>query len=674
MSNRIGRQQQSAKPWLAVLTSLPLLGFACSLPASQNLPGSTPVILISVDTLRADHLSCYGYHRYSTPVIDSLARRGTLFTQIDSQIPLTLPSHTSLLSSTYPFVNGIEENGEKVPPGMITLATVLKSRGYRTAAFIGGFFLARRFGLDQGFEVYDGRFGSSDDFLMKALDLKRPAGEVTRSAMKWLEQNSRGPFFLFLHLFDLHRPYDPPPEYLTRDSADEYDAELGYVDDVLGEFRAFLTKTGLFENSLIVFTSDHGESLGDHGESTHGYFVYQSTLHVPLIIHWPEGTGPYAAKMDAPAGLIDVAPTIVQAVGLPLPSSFQGRSLLGFLDHGTAGTEREVYSESLYARDNFRCAPLRSLRTGKYQCIVAPKPELYDLERDPGEIHNLAASEGSVAQALENRLFAFWSQYHVSTPARRQSVSRDVVAKLRALGYVAVSGPRQVPDESGVDPKDRLMEYRQYLRATRLAQTGRFSEAEATFQEILDGDPDNLTAHFDLASIYVKRRRYYDALKHLHAALAIDPYNVSAEELIGTVWLDSRNYPRARAEFKHILSFEPRDYPAEYGLGVIAMKQGRLNDSVRHFRAAADIRPKSAEAHNAFGNACFELGRFTQAEEEFEKATGFKPDFAEAHYNMGRIFELQKRKPEAAEEYRRALKYDPELTAARRALKHIGLN
>lgn len=671
MSMGIGRRERLVKAGQAALTGILTLGFPCSLSAFQSLPSSTPVILISVDTLRADHLSCYGYRRHSTPHIDSLARGGTLFTQIDSQVPLTLPSHTSLLSSTYPFVNGVEENGEKVPPGLATLATVLKSQGYRTAAFIGGFFLARRFGLNQGFDVYDGRFGSSGDFLMKALDLKRPAGEVTRSAMKWLEENRSAPFFLFLHLFDLHRPYNPPPDFVARNGADEYDAELAYVDDVLGAFRAFLAETGLFEKSLIVFTSDHGESLGEHGESTHGYFIYQSTLHVPLLIHWPAGTERYPARVDAPAGLIDVAPTIIEALGLAEPPSFQGKSLLELLPPGATEAARPVYSESVYARDNFRCAPLRSLREGKYQCIVAPRPELYDLQKDPDEKCNLAASESSTLQAIENKLFDLYSRYRPSEPAERPAVSPEVVAKLRALGYVALSNPQPAPDDSGADPKDRLVEYRQYLRATRLAQTGRFPEAEATFEEILREDPDNLTSHFDLANIDIREHRYYDALNHLRAALAIAPYNISAEELVGEVWLELQNYPHARAEFKYVLSLDPRDYLAEFGLGIIARKQGRLTDSIRHLSAAIEIRPRAAEAHHALGAVLLRCGRLSQAEAEFEKAVQLKPDFPEAYYNLGRAFEQQKRHLEAAAQYRRALEYNPKFAAARRALQHL---
>src|SRR3974390_180203 len=242
---------------------------------------STPVILISVDTLRADHLSCYQAGRRPTPHIDSLTKNGTLFSEVSSPYPLTLPAHVALLTSTYPFANGVLDNGVPLKSTAITLATVLKSAGYRTGAFVGSFILDRRFGLNRGFDVYDGPLDLHKKAASGAIERKRPGAQVAAAATRWLATNSGAPFFLFPHLYDLHLPYDLPGGY---------SAELSYLDRVLGDFFAFLEKRGLLEKSLIVFTSDHGEGLGDHGESTHGYFVYQSTLHVPLIFHWPAGS------------------------------------------------------------------------------------------------------------------------------------------------------------------------------------------------------------------------------------------------------------------------------------------------------------------------------------------------------------------------------------------------
>src|SRR3984885_1741634 len=337
--------------WLAICL---LLGpYAFCLPAKD----ATPVILISVDTLRADHLSCYGYKRVQTAAIDSIASGGTLVTQASSQVPLTFPSHVSLLTSTYPFSNGIEDNGQTLGPGATTLATVLRAQGYATGAFIGGFAMDRRFGLSQGFDVYDSPFDLSRQEGIDPSDLKRPAEEVTRSAETWLDKNSTKPFFLLLHLYDLHTPYQLPAKEIARFGGSGYDAELHYVDESLGQFLGFLRKHGLFDKALIVFLSDHGESLGEHGEATHGYFIYQSTLHVPLVIHFPVGGGPSSASVSKPAALVDVAPTVLDFLGIAVPAQFQGQSRLGLFRLQPSIGDAAVYSESLYAHQHYRCSP-----------------------------------------------------------------------------------------------------------------------------------------------------------------------------------------------------------------------------------------------------------------------------------------------------------------------------
>jgi len=283
--------------------------------SAANAQPSAPVILISVDTLRADHLGCYQAARGSTPHIDSIARNGTLFSQMSALVPLTLHSHVALFTSTYPFANGVEDHA--IPfSGATTLATVLKNAGYLTAAFVGSFVLDQRFGLSRDFDAYDTPFDLHNKTVADVGDLKRPGAQVA-AAMHWFDQNVSSPFLLFLHLYDLHTPYDLPPEPRLRCGEAGYEAELTYVDRVLGGFLAFLERRGLLNKPLIMFTSDHGEGLNEHGESTHGYFVYESTLHVPLIFHWPAGSKRVSPDGIAErASLLHVAPTILDAVGL----------------------------------------------------------------------------------------------------------------------------------------------------------------------------------------------------------------------------------------------------------------------------------------------------------------------------------------------------------------------
>ena len=609
--------------------------------------GPPPVILISIDTLRADHLSSYGYTKLQTPHIDSLARGGTLVTEISSQAPITLPSHVSLFTSTYPFANGIRENAQVLPTGATTLATVLAAHGYTTAAFIGGYFLERRFGLAQGFETYDSPFDSR--VINGALDLKRPAQQVLNGAEHWLTHNSSQPFFLFVHIFDLHQPYDAPASYRVRAPQSEYDQELAYVDDALGGFLDYLEKSGLDRRALVVLFSDHGESLGDHGENTHGYFIYRSTLHVPLIFHWPQTTengnskiengnstrfssfdfrvSSFSDRVHAPAGLIDVAPTVLSFLGIPAPPSFCGHSLLELAKDGST-PPRDVYSESTYAHDKFGWAAMRSLRRGDYQYIDAPHPELYQLTNDSAELHNLLPGQAALAATYRESLAALVATYHSAPAPGVEAAVKPApgsAESLRSLGYLEISTPKAALDDSGVDPKDRVFEYKRYLLAGHLARIGQAEEAVAEFQAILADDPRNVPAYLDLARSDIGLHRYLDGANQLKAALTLDPHNVEAEELLGDIWLTVGNPARAAAEFNLLLTFAPQDYEAHFGLGLIAAHHGNTAEAAQHFRAALVTNPHSAEAH----------------------------------YQLGLILEAQNQKEEAIRELRIALELDP---------------
>jgi choline-sulfatase len=680
-----------------------------SAPAVQRSPAehdrsATPVILISVDTLRADHLGCYGYRGVPTPQIDALAQGGTVFTQINSQVPLTLPSHTSLLTSTYPFANGVEDNGEHVPPGEVTLAGILRSRGYRTVAFIGGFVLDRRFGLDQGFDVYDSPFDLHRHPGEDPGDVKRDGKLVIHDAAAWLQKNSSHPFFLFLHLYDLHTPYALPAAVHERLHVSGYDAELSYVDMLLGQFWNTLARDGVYKRALIVFLSDHGESLGEHGEQTHGYFIYQSTLHVPLIFHWPQGRT-FAARVTAPAGLIDVAPTILQFLGVPEPPQFQGRSLLGSLGSNAPAQDRPVYSESLYAHLHFGCAALMCLRVGRYKYIEAPRRELYDLDRDAGELHNLYASHRAVALTLRNRLLALRSRYAAKKPPRPNALSPQATDLLKSLGYLTLSQPHAASVESGPDPKDRIGEYREYGRAIELASAGNLSasddmlkkilarapdlvdvrnslgtneqklgrqnDAIQDFRRILKADPSNAIVHFNLAVSLFELRKLPEAAREAKAALAIIPYYTRAGELLGTIDLQEQQYGEARSEFLHLLTVAPDDYTAHFNLGVLAAMQSKWDGAASQLKAALKTEPDSPEALNTLGSIYLRQGNLKQAEAEFAEAIKFSPKFAWAHYNLGLVFQHEGRVKEAEQQFRQALAADPKLEPARKALESM---
>jgi arylsulfatase A-like enzyme/Flp pilus assembly protein TadD len=577
------------------------------IPAAAAGPAS--VVLISVDTLRADHVGCYGYRKIRTPHLDELARGGTLFSNVSTPVPMTLPAHASLMTSTYPPVHGVEENGQKVGPGAVTLATVLQAHGYRTAAFIGGYVLDARFGLNQGFQLYDSPFHLSPHPGEDPPDVKRPAEAVLDSALRWLQTQSGHPFFAFVHLYDVHQPY-------THGS---YDGEIVYIDQAIGRFRLALATHRLIENTLIVLTSDHGESLGEHGEDTHGYFVYESTIRVPLMLHWPAGSASRPARIDVPVSLIDLAPALLEFLQIPAPSQFQGRSLLRLMAANPPGQELPIYAESMYARDHLGCSPLRSIRMGRYKLIEALKPELYDLASDPHESENRYQKEPPVAESLRRQLAAL--EQGGSRPPQAQ-VSPEVLNRLRSLGYIAGGQSRA---GTGPDPKDRLEEYRTYGRAIRLANANRLPEAIREFQAVLNTDSQNVLAHFYIAVCYHRLGRLDDAMRSLNAAsTSARPYP-PAEELMGTLWLLKNDYTRARQQFAHLAAIAPANYGAHYNLGILAMREGDTDQAVRELQAACRADPSSAQPHSALGSLYARRGDRERAAAEFRQAIALNP-------------------------------------------------
>jgi arylsulfatase A-like enzyme/thioredoxin-like negative regulator of GroEL len=553
------------------------------------------VILISIDTLRAGHLGVYGYRKIPTPNIDAFARHGTVFESIDSQLPLTLPSHTTLFTSTYPFEHGVEENGQRVPAGAVTLASVLRSHGYKTAAFVGSVLMDRSLGLDRGFDFYDSPFRASSEESGNpyAVGVRRDGALVLRAARQWLGENRNQPVFAFIHLYDLHAPYSQAPSRGGLPNAAGYDAQLAYVDRLLGQFQQALMQGGWWERSLVVLLSDHGESLGDHGESGHGYFMYQSTLLVPLIVHWPGGVSTYADRAGQPGGLIDVAPTILDFLKLPAPATFHGASLLAAArtpkDDG-----RAVYSESLYPHDAFHWAPLRGIRVGGYQYIDAPKPELYYLPGDPAELHNVIAQNAEMARTLRGRLASLLAQYAARRPASTGDASPQSRRTLESLGYVG-RGPDAAG--SGADPKDRLAEYNLYEKALAAMYSGDPSAAVADFQQLLARDPHNSLARYYLGDAYVRARQPESAIREWTSALRFDPTYVPAAEALGALWIGRQDYAKAREAFQKALAIAPGDAVALLGLGTAEEHLGLLPDALQHLESACKAMPDSASCN-----------------------------------------------------------------------------
>lgn len=530
-------------------------------------PERPSVILVSIDTLRADHLGAYGYRKVSTPNIDALVRGRAKFTNVVCQVPLTLPSHTTLFTSTYPWENGIEENAQHVPAGIVTLASVLRSQGYQTAAFIGSVFLEKQMGLDQGFDVYDSPFAfeafsplSGEMFLggvSKSGYAAREARDgalVVAAARRWLSAHRTRPAFVFLHLFDMHQPYSQPASVARELGISRYDAQLLYIDRLIGVLRRSLEQDGLWDRSLVVLLSDHGESLGEHGEANHGYFIYQSTLWVPLLMHWPASASRGSSVISNPAGLIDVAPTILDFLHIPAPRTFHGRSLLR-----DTSVPQAVYSESLQAHHSFGWASLRSVRIGPYKYIQAPRPELYDLGSDPGEQNNVVGKHQQEAQMLQAQLKALLARYP-RVGSVQTGISPQSDALLHSLGYL--SGVSTVQrEDSGPDPKDRLAEFRQYALASEAAAQGR---------------PDR-------------------AISILRSLIARDPHNLLALRDTGAYSLDLKLYEKARFSLERFVAAAPDDYMGRFELGVADEHLGLFKEAELQLQRACKIAPRATQ-------------------------------------------------------------------------------
>src|SRR6266852_5654551 len=465
---------------LAALLIFPLLASAADPP--NNPPN---VVLITIDTVRPDHLGCYGYKFIETPYLDALAAAGVRFTNAYTPVPITLPAHSVMLTGTYPMRTGMHDfSGNRLNASQPTLATLLHAKGYTTGAVLGSAVLDSRFGLNRGFDFYYDHFDFSrlDERNIDAM--MRPGNEVVNHALSWLEVNRRKPFLLWVHLYDAHHPYNPPSPYREKYRTHLYDGGIAFVDAQVGRLVASLKAKGIYDRTLIVVAGDHGEGLGEHGEKTHGFFIYDTTLHVPLIFKLPADAGKQKPVVSESANLADLLPTILDVLGAGKPKELQGRSLVEAMKGKTAGAPVENYAETYLPRIHFNWSELRGVRFRQYHFIDAPRPELYDLTADPHELKNLYSLQRAVSNEMRKRLGQLIAQY---TPAAGEKTAEStgldpaLMERLKSLGYVAVAGggDEVLSDRRLADPKDRVEVYELVSDALNDSQRGHYSESIA---------------------------------------------------------------------------------------------------------------------------------------------------------------------------------------------------
>ncbi|MFQ5738838.1 MAG: sulfatase-like hydrolase/transferase [Acidobacteriota bacterium] len=604
-------------------------------------PTSSDVILISIDTLRADHLSSYGYS-LSTPHLDQLAEDGILFEQAITPVPLTLPAHASLLTGTYPLFHGVRDNsGFTLPNDQLTLAEVLQSSGFRTGAFIGAFVLDSRFGLNQGFQEY---FDHFDSDTLSAVNLEiseRRAEEVLRRAQEWIAQGLAGPFFCWIHLYDPHAPYHPPEAFRSSTRSD-YDGEIAYVDRQIGDFFRFLRQNRLYDSSLIVLTSDHGEGLGDHGESTHGMFLYDSTLRVPLILK-PPFFKKKGQRIDRQVRLIDVMPTILQILAVRPPPSVQGVGLATAWLHDEV-PESPAFSETMLPLLNYGWSPLEAYRAGGMKFIDAPRPELYDLRTDSREHNNLIDRRSSLAHQLKEKKETLVERYTGrDLEGAHRAVDQETVERLRSLGYATVAAGRRSDsmDRSGrPDPKDKIELFNRIWEAQEASLEGRFQESSQLLEQVLRKDASIFMAHSIQALNLLQLNRVREARDHLQRASQL----------------------------------RPDDPGSHFYLGIASLRLGELARSEREFKATLELDPGHDAALNNLGTVYIREKKFEQATGVFEKVSRKDPDDVACWVNLGVAHLLQGEEEIALEKFQRALQLDPQLPQVRNNIGLIYLN
>ncbi|HSM52386.1 MAG TPA: sulfatase-like hydrolase/transferase, partial [Thermoanaerobaculia bacterium] len=514
----------------------------------ERAPGA-PVVLISIDTLRSDRLPAYGYRAGATPAIDRLAADGILFESAWAQVPLTLPSHASLFTGLLPPAVGVRSNlGYRLEPGRGTpLAAALAGHGYATGGAVSAYVLRRETGIAAGFESYDDAIAFSPEATLS--ELERTGERTVDAALAWLGGVADRPFFLFLHLFEPHFPYEPPSPFRER-LADPYDGEIATADAAVGRLLDWLSDRGLYEKAVIVLVSDHGEGLGDHGEQEHGILLYRESLQVPLIVKLP-GQRRAGERVERPVGLIDVAPTLYELLDVPPPAGLEGRSLLA----PAMGEEasRAIYAETVYPRIHLGWSELRTMVDGRWQYIEGPDPELYDLAKDPGQRENVLTRERREYRRLADRL----AEIPLALEAAREA-SAEERAKLAALGYLAGSAP----ETSGPrpDPKREIALLEELQGAFRLANTGELPRALAALEGILARQPALVDARLQRAAVLRRLGRPLEAKEeYLRVARESEPHRESVALEVAKLELELGEIAAAEEHARLALAATPAE-------------------------------------------------------------------------------------------------------------------
>lgn len=664
-----------------------------SLPSRRTLPN---VVLFTLDTTRADHLGAYGYPDIKTPTIDALAKGGVLFRRAIASAPITLPSHSSIMTGLYPPAHGVRDNGTfTLPDKVTTLAEVLHGEGYATGAFVGAAVLERRYGLTQGFDVYDDDFsqGRRRKLFMYA---ERRCDQVVTTALHWLEQHKHEKFFTWLHFYDAHAGYNPPEPWATEYEGRPYDGEIAYTDQCIGTVMDALRSWGLWNDTLIVVTADHGESLGEHGERTHGLFIYDATIQVPLIFHAPTRL-PAGQVVDATVSSVDILPTILAVLGKTAAQAVDGKSALPLMRGRQEAESRTAYSEALLPKYHYGWAELKGITTQAWKLIDAPRAELYALPQDPKELINIFEREERRARELKKTLTAIAGRG--GAPEARLELDPATTERLRGLGYIWLPSEETTQDGSAPpDPKDMLLTHEHMQQGREFLRQDRWDEAIAEFQAVVTANPRSVSTYFDLASTYLDKGEVEPARQALAAVLKLDPQSARAYTMMGLIearqermddafklvqraielepqfpdayvdlsslWERKGELAKAEAAVRTALQLVPTHTEARSRLGSILLAKGDVSGAEAELREALKIDPYHAPTHRALGILYDQAGRFEEALREYQEALKSENRFADVHHAIGLIYAKQGKLEQAEVQAKEALRIDPQYAEA----------
>jgi choline-sulfatase len=611
--------------------------------ASQSAAPRPNILLISIDTLRADHVGAYGFAKARTPALDRLAAEGVRCTDAITAAPITLPAHASLLTGLYPPAHGLHDNGTgSLPRDVVTLADRLAGAGYTTHAFVSAVVLSRLYGLDKGFETYDDDLWSEDTphlFMIR----ERPARRTADRMLEWLSRwqadssnNSHKPFFVWVHFFDPHQPHEASAQDL-QGAASPYDAEITAADRGVGQLVETLRASHLLDNTIVIATADHGESLGEHGEATHAVFVYDATVHVPLIVRYPSRF-PAGRVYAGPVRHIDIVPTLLGMLGLPGGNETQGVDLAAAWRGDVAPPSLSQYSESLLSELGFGMAPLHALRRDGLKWIRAPRPELYDLRADPAELANRYVANAG-ANANDGRAAALDAELERvmqttrAHPQQENPMGRETVEMLQSLGYLAPGAVRR--GMGGIDPKDGIQIYNQLEEARHEAQRRRWPATEAIVRKILAQLPNHVAARNVLGLSLVRQRKYAEAREAYTQSLASDPSQYRIHANLGALSLLEQKLDEADRSFARALELNPRFIEAMLNRGLIASLRGDQAGAAAWYRRADAVDPNFPATARRIADLYYEQGEYREALTYYDRALKLSPHLFPAVVQAG---------------------------------------